>query len=87
VADFKLPEAATAIAFAPSDTSDEFVVRCTLQKCADVFTRRVLAVGLENGNIQFFTSSDVVKWQMSLEIKAGYVTYATRRDWFHQLEF
>ena len=29
VADFKLPEAATAVAFAPSDASDEFVIRST----------------------------------------------------------
>lgn len=28
-ADFKLPEAATAVAFAPSDASDEFVACCT----------------------------------------------------------
>ena len=28
MADFKLPEAATAVAFAPFDVSDEFVVRC-----------------------------------------------------------
>lgn len=85
MADFKLPEAATAVAFAPSDVSDEYVVRYTPRGCANVFTRRVLAVGLENGNLQFFTSPDAVKWQMSLEIKAGYVTYATFWDSFHQL--
>jgi hypothetical protein len=36
----------------------------------------MLAIGLESGNILLFTS-DTVKWQMSFEIKAGYVTYAT----------
>jgi WD40 repeat protein len=65
VADLKLPEAATAVAFAPSDASDE----------------RILATGLESGNILFYTSSDAVKWQMSLEIKAG----LAHIDHIHQL--
>ncbi|KAN0124534.1 WD40-repeat-containing domain protein [Russula decolorans] len=65
VADIKLSEAATAIAFAPTDASDE----------------RMLAVGLENGNILLFTSSDVVKWETSLEIKAG----LAHIDHIHQL--
>jgi len=74
VADFKLSEAATAIAFAPTDASDEFVVPCISKVgYADFSKRRMLAVGLENGNILLFTSSDVVKWEMSLEIKAGFV--------------
>ena len=74
MADFKLSEAATAVAFAPPDASDVFVVPCIFKVgCADFSKRRMLAVGLENGNILFFTSSDVVKWEMSLEIKAGYV--------------
>lgn len=74
MADFKLSEAATAIAFAPPDASDEFVVLCIPEAgCADFSERRMLAVGLENGNILFFTSSDVVKWEISLEIKPGFV--------------
>jgi hypothetical protein len=73
VEDFKLPEAATAVAFAPLDSSDEFVMLCPPLECADVSTRRLLAVGLETGNILLITSTDSVKWQMSLEIKAGYV--------------
>jgi hypothetical protein len=74
VADFKLSEAATAVAFAPPDASDEFVLPCISKVgCADFSERRMLAVGLENGSILLFTSSDVVKWEMSLEVKAGYV--------------
>ncbi|KAI0285054.1 WD40-repeat-containing domain protein [Russula aff. rugulosa BPL654] len=65
VADFKLSEAATAVAFAPPDASDE----------------RMLAVGLENGNILLFTSPNVVKWEMSLEIKPG----LAHIDHIHQL--
>lgn len=65
VADLKLSEAATAVAFAPPEASDE----------------RMLAVGLETGNILLFTSSDVVKWEMSLEIKAG----LAHIDHIHQL--
>ena len=72
MADLKLSEAATAVAFAPSDASDEFVVPCISKGCADFSQRRMLAVGLENGNILLFTSSNVVKWEMSLEIKPGY---------------
>jgi hypothetical protein len=73
VADFKLSEAATAVAFAPPDASDEFVVPCISKVgCAHFSQRRMLAVGLENGNILLFTSSNVVKWEMSLEIKPGY---------------
>jgi len=75
VADFKLSGAATAVAFAPPDASDEFVVPCISKVgCADFPGRRVLAVGLEHGNMLFFTSSDVVRWEMSLEIKAGFVS-------------
>ncbi|KAI0303122.1 WD40-repeat-containing domain protein [Russula brevipes] len=55
VADLKLPEAATAVAFAPSNASDQ----------------RMLAVGLETGTILLFTSADAVQWQTSLEIKPG----------------
>jgi hypothetical protein len=45
----------------------------------------MLAVGLENGNILLFISSDVAKWEMSLEIKAGFVALdVTCRDSFHQ---
>jgi hypothetical protein len=74
VTDFKLSEAATAVAFAPPDVSDEFVVSCISKVgCADFSERRMLAVGLENGSILFFSSPDVVKWEMSLEIKAGFV--------------
>ena len=74
VADLKLSEAVTAVAFAPPDASDEFVVTCISKVgCADFSERRMLAVGLENGNILLLTSSDVVKWEMSLEIKAGFV--------------
>ena len=40
--------------------------------------RRMLAVGLETGDILLFTSNDAVSWQTSLEIKAGYVASATR---------
>ena len=74
MADVKLSEAATAVAFAPPDASDEFVVPCIFKAgYADFYERLMLAVGLENGNILLFTSSDVVKWEMSLEIKAGFV--------------
>ncbi|KAI0301821.1 WD40 repeat-like protein [Multifurca ochricompacta] len=66
VVDFRLSEAVTAIAFAPLTESND---------------RRVLAVGLETGNILFFTSVDVVNWQMSLEIKAG----SAHIDHIHQL--
>ena len=72
--DFKLSEAATAVAFAPPDASDEFVVPCFSKVgYTDFSERRMLAVGLENGNILLFTSSNAVKWEMSLEIKAGFV--------------
>jgi hypothetical protein len=37
----------------------------------------MLAVGLETGNILFFTSIDGANWKMSLEINAGYVAYTT----------
>ena len=73
VADFKLPEAATAVAFAPSDGSDECVHFMPPLECSDVLMRRMLAVGLETGNILLFTSTDGVDWKMSLEINAGYV--------------
>ena len=76
VAILKLSEAAaTAVAFAPpGHASDEFVLPCISKVgCADFSERQMLAVGLENGNILLFTSSDVVKWEMSLEIKAGFV--------------
>lgn len=72
IADLKLPSAATAVAFAPSDESDEFVIHRTLFEYANVPTRRMLAVGLETGDILLYTSVDAVNWQMSLEIKAGY---------------
>ena len=75
--DVKLPEAATAVAFAPLDASDEFVNLRALLECADVFIRRMLAVGLETGNILFFTSIDGANWKMSLEINAGYVACTT----------
>jgi len=65
VGDVKLPEAATAVAFAPLDASDE----------------RMLAVGLETGNILFFTSIDGTNWKMSLEINAG----LAHTDHIHQL--
>jgi hypothetical protein len=42
-------------------------------ECADVLMRRMLAIGLETGNILLFTSTDSVEWKMSLEIDAGYV--------------
>jgi elongator complex protein 2 len=83
VADLKLPEAATAVAFAPSNASDQFVVLVLRQNVADASIRRMLAVGLETGIILLFTSADAVKWQMSLEIKAGYVLDTPRRDSFH----
>lgn len=65
IADLKLPSAATAVAFAPSIDSNE----------------RMLAVGLETGDILLFTSIDAVKWQTSLEIKAG----LAHIDRIHQL--
>ncbi|KAI0254274.1 WD40 repeat-like protein [Lactifluus subvellereus] len=68
VADFKLPEAVTAVAFAPMIESND---------------RRMLAVGLETGNIQLFTSTDAVGWQMSLEIKNS--TRFGHIDHIHQL--
>jgi len=55
MADFKLAEAATTVAFAPLDELNE----------------RTLAIGLETGNILLFTSTDGVNWRMSLEIDAG----------------
>jgi len=65
ITDLKLPSAATAVAFAPSNESNE----------------RMLAVGLETGDIQLFTSIDAVNWQTSLEIKAG----LAHIDHIHQL--
>ncbi|KAH9062064.1 WD40 repeat-like protein [Lactarius vividus] len=65
IADLKLPSAATAAAFAPSIESNE----------------RMLAVGLETGEILLFTSIDAVNWQTSLEIKAG----SAHIDHIHQL--
>ena len=73
VADFKLAEAATAVAFAPSDASDECVHFVPFIECTDVLMRRMLAVGLETGSILLFTSTDGMDWKMSLEIDAGYV--------------
>jgi hypothetical protein len=87
VADLKLPEAATAVAFAPSDASEEFVDFIPILKCADVLIRRMLAVGLETGNILFFTYTDWVDWEISLEINAGYVDCTTRWDPFHERGF
>jgi hypothetical protein len=84
VGDVKLPEAATAVAFAPLDASDEFVNLRALLECADVFIRRMLAVGLETGNILFFTSIDGTNWKMSLEINAGYVAFTTCWGSFHK---
>ncbi|KAH9963197.1 WD40-repeat-containing domain protein [Russula dissimulans] len=69
VADFKLTEAATAVAFAPLDASNQ----------------RILAVGLETGAILFFTSTDAVKWQKSLEITAGENSRLAHIDHIHQL--
>ncbi|KAH9978071.1 WD40-repeat-containing domain protein [Lactifluus volemus] len=66
VAELKMPEAATAVAFAPlTESADE----------------RVLAVGLETGNIQLYTSTDLVGWKTSLEIKVGF----GHIDHIHQL--
>jgi hypothetical protein len=84
VADLKLPEAATAVAFAPSDASDEFVNSVSYWSCADVFIRRMLAIGLETGNILFFISIDGVDWKMSLEINAGYVVCTACWNSFHE---
>jgi hypothetical protein len=74
-----MPEAATAVAFAPlTESADEFVVYIPPSfECVNVFDRRVLAVGLETGNIQLYTSTDLVGWKTSLEIKVGFVAYAT----------
>ncbi|KAH9179985.1 WD40 repeat-like protein [Lactarius sanguifluus] len=65
IADLNLPSAATAAAFAPLTESNE----------------RMLAVGLETGEILLFTSIDAVNWQTSLEIKAG----LAHIDHIHQL--
>ncbi|KAH8999389.1 WD40 repeat-like protein, partial [Lactarius akahatsu] len=65
IADLKLRSAATAAAFAPLTDSNE----------------RMLAVGLETGEILLFTSIDAVNWQTSLEIKAG----LAHIDHIHQL--
>ncbi|KAH9077460.1 WD40 repeat-like protein [Lactarius deliciosus] len=70
IADLKLPSAATATAFAPLTDSNEFVI-----------TTRMLAVGLETGEILLFTSIDAVNWQTSLEINTG----LAHIDHIHQL--
>jgi hypothetical protein len=47
----------------------------------------MLAVGLETGDILLYTSIDSVNWQMSLEIKTGYVASATQINMIHRVIF
>ncbi|KAI0269264.1 WD40 repeat-like protein [Gloeopeniophorella convolvens] len=65
VATLKLPEAATAVAFAPlAETSAQ-----------------TLAIGLETGDVLFYTSVDVINWKISTRIEPGFA----HTDHIHQL--
>ncbi|KAI0069052.1 WD40 repeat-like protein [Artomyces pyxidatus] len=65
-ATLKFPEAATAVAFAQTVGDD---------------ASRVLAIGVETGDIFVYTSSSATDWHLSLAIKTG----AAHVDHIHQL--